>query len=138
MYQKQRSSNKFRLQKRFPKNKELTKNATSSFLVFSWLLQFQNEFWQKCYEKSYVAKYYVLLTVDSKMVVFWIITEIWKQIFFVWLVYLNWRHKMKSKNTLMATSWLQIKVTWVNRLQKVGHWKWWYGKTRVTSYKLKA
>ena len=50
-----------------------------------------------------VAKYYVLLTVDSKMVVPWIISEFWKQIFFVWLVYLKWRHKIYL---LFVVSWI--------------------------------
>ena len=42
-----------------------------------------------CPRLYYAAKYYVLLTVNGKMVVLWIITEIWKEILFVWLVYLN-------------------------------------------------
>ena len=71
----QRSIDKFRLRKRRPYEKRPAKNATSSFSVF---LLFQKIFDKFFFRKSgtifqllpnfnYATKYYVLVTVGSKM-----------------------------------------------------------------------
>ena len=129
MRKRQRSSGKFSLYKRLLYDKRPTKNAACHFWYshcFNSKMTFDKSFMKKATILKlfsniyYIAKYYVLVTVASKVVVLGSV-KFSEKVFFLCLVYVNLTYIRYLSFAVfrICANCCFIKVTQVSRLRKM-------------------